>query len=79
MSVMFEVYYRSPADDRRESDLCQTLATFGGRLDFRETAERPDGSIVLTYEFEDRERAEAAARALRSRGEHVEGPQEYAS
>jgi hypothetical protein len=77
MSVMFEVYYRPPADERREEDLTRAVEALGGRLDFRETADRPGGPIVLTYEFAERDRAEAAARALRARGEHVEGPQDY--
>lgn len=79
MSIAFEVYYRSPIDERRERDLARTIEAFGGRLDFREPAVQPDGPIVLTYEFEDRERAEEAARTLRACGEHVEGPQDYAA
>ena len=79
MSIMFEVYYRAPADERREQDLTQAVEALGGRLDFREVEQRPGGPIVLTYEFEDPDRAEAAAQVLRSRGEHVEGPQEYSA
>jgi len=79
MTVMFEVYYRSPADECRERDLAALVETLGGRLDCREPAERVDGPIVLTYEFDDRSRAEEAARILRDRGEHVEGPQDYAA
>ena len=79
MSSMFEVYYRSPIDERREAGLARTIAEFGGRFDYREPAEQRDGPIILTYEFTDRERAEAAARFLRDRGEHVEGPQDYAA
>lgn len=79
MPVMFEVYYRAPTDEKRESDLSRIVERFGGRLDFREPAEGTNGSIVLTYEFEDWPRAEKAAGFLRARGEHVEGPQEYAA
>jgi hypothetical protein len=77
MSVMFEVYYRSPADERRERDLTRTVEAHGGQLDCREDAPRPDGPIVLTYVFQDRTHAEDAARVLRETGEHVEGPGEY--
>lgn len=77
MAVMFEVYYRSPADERREQDLTRAIEALGGRLDFREDPDRPGGPIVLTYEFDDWGRAEAAAHDLRGRGEHVEGPQQY--
>jgi hypothetical protein len=77
MAVMFEVYYRSPADERREAELTCAVEKLGGRLDFREAADRPDGSVILTYEFAEQSRAEAAASALRARGEHVEGPQDY--
>jgi len=77
MSVMFEVYYHSPVDTRREERLTQTVEALGGRLDYREVAERPGGPVVLTYEFAERERAIEAAGALRAKGEHVEGPQDY--
>jgi hypothetical protein len=77
MSVMIEVYYRAPADEGRERTLARTIQTYGGRLDYREPANRADGSIILTYEFDDRTRAEEAVRALREGGEHVEGPQDY--
>lgn len=79
MSVMFEVYYRAPTDEERERNLSRTIEGFGGRLDFREPADRPNGAIVLTFEFNDWDCAEEAARVLRERGEHVEGPQEYAA
>lgn len=79
MSVMFEVYYRSPADACRERDLATFIETLGGRLDYREPAEQADGPIVLTYEFPDRLRAAEAVGMLRARGEHVEGPQDYAA
>src|SRR5437870_3844381 len=32
MSVMFEVYYRSPADERREWELTREVVSLGGRL-----------------------------------------------
>ncbi|MBY0512316.1 MAG: hypothetical protein K2P78_00205 [Gemmataceae bacterium] len=77
MSVMFEVYYRSPEDAGREDDFTRTVEAHGGRLDYREVADRPGGPVVLTYGFAERDGAEAAARDLRGRGVHVEGPQDY--
>jgi hypothetical protein len=54
------------------------VAALGGRLDYRETPQSDaNGSICLTFEFGRRDEAEAAARALREQGEHVEGPQDY--
>lgn len=79
MAAMFEVYYRSPANEPRERELAALVETLGGRLDYREPADRPNGPIILTYEFADRSRAEEAAQLLRARGEHVEGPQDYAA
>jgi hypothetical protein len=51
----------------------------GGRLDYREEPENDWGpqAVVVTYEFDDRDRAEQAAETLRREGEHVEGPQDY--
>lgn len=79
MIYMFEVYYRTPADPDRERDLARRVAEFGGRLDYREdpgSAGR-SSAVCLTYEFDTWSAAEAAADALRGRGEHVEGPQDY--
>jgi hypothetical protein len=78
MSFMFEVYYRAPADARKEAELTQRVAGLGGRLDYREAPQTgTNGAICLTFEFDQRDRAEAAARALREQGEHVEGPVDY--
>jgi hypothetical protein len=78
MSVMFEVLYKSPSDPRREGIISERASQFGGRLTFRE---EPDelgvGPVCLTYEFNDFQRAAAAAFQLRSQGEHVEGPMAY--
>lgn len=78
MSYMFEVYYQSPADSTKEATLTDLVRSHGGNLDYREAPElnRP-GSICLTFEFGDRERALAAAERLRRQGEHVGGPQDY--
>jgi hypothetical protein len=78
MSFMFEVYYRSPADPCKETCLSKQIERFGGRLSFCEVASK-DGppSVCLTYEFDDRTRAETAAQSLRELGEHVEGPVDY--
>ena len=77
MSFMFEVYYRSPEDPVREARLCAEVTATGGRLDFREPASEKGGPIRLTFEFDDRSRAQSAAAALRRSGEHVEGVSNY--
>ena len=53
------------------------VAEAGGRLDYREPAERAGGSICLTFEFDSREQAESTAAALQKRGEHVEAVCDY--
>jgi hypothetical protein len=78
MSFMFEVYYRPPVDAQKEAALTERVSKLGGRLSYREDPNGRTG-VCLTYEFEDRDRAEAAARALREQGEHVEGPGDYGS
>jgi hypothetical protein len=78
MSFMLEVYYKAPADPRKEADLTQRVAGLGGRLDYREAVEGSvNGAVCLTFEFDGRADAEAAARVLREQGEHVEGPVDY--
>jgi hypothetical protein len=78
MSFMFEVYYRPPVDLQREATLTERVTGLGGRLTYRESPEDGAGrSICLTYEFAQREQAEAAAQMLRKQGEHVEGPADY--
>jgi hypothetical protein len=78
MSFMFEVYYKAPADPRKEADLVQRVAGLGGRLDYRKVPENEgNGSICMTFDFERRDDAEAAARLLRQQGEYVEGPVDY--
>jgi hypothetical protein len=78
MSFMFEVYYQSPVDMRKETALTSRVSTLGGRLSYREAADdRGNGSICLTYEFDDPKQAEIAAQTLREQGEHVEGPVDY--
>ncbi|MGD9857071.1 MAG: hypothetical protein AB7U20_19150 [Planctomycetaceae bacterium] len=79
MSYMFEVYYKPPPDPRKEADVTNRVARSGGRLSCREGDESGLRSICLTYEFDNLQRAEAAAQSLRELGEHVEGPVEYAS
>ena len=54
------------------------MSSLGGRLSYREDPNGRTG-VCLTYEFEERDCAEAAARALREQGEHVEGPCDYGS
>ena len=78
MSVILEVYYRPPADDRKEAALMARVARLGGRLSFHEVPEtNGDHGICLTYEFDDLNLAQIAAQTLREQGEHVEGPSEY--
>lgn len=75
---MFEVYYKPPPDPKREAVLTQRVSNLGGRFSFREDPkEQRIGSVCLTYEFDDLDRAEVAAEALRQQGEHVEGPVDY--
>jgi hypothetical protein len=76
MSFMFEVYYRLPADPRREAALTARVSCLGGRLSYRE-APAEKGGVCLTYEFDEPDQAAAAAQALREQGEHVEGPVDY--
>jgi hypothetical protein len=78
MSVMVEVYYRLPADPKKEAALTERVTALGGRLDYREGPEgNGQSGICLTYEFENFDLARKAADALRQLGEHVEGPMEY--
>ena len=77
MTFMFELYYRAPEDEPREAGIIAEVTAAGGRLDFREPAEKPDGSICLTFEFESRELAESVAESLRKQGEHIEGVSDY--
>jgi hypothetical protein len=76
---MFEVYYTRPANPRKETELTERVARFSGRLSYREADGNQSQSVCLTYEFDDLERAHAAAQSVRELGEHVEGPVEYAS
>ncbi|MGP0069603.1 MAG: hypothetical protein ACLQGP_39135 [Isosphaeraceae bacterium] len=78
MTYMFEVYYRPPEDPKREESLAERVSHLGGRLDYREVPiEGLPGGICLTFEFQEIERARAAADTLRAQGEYVEGPVEY--
>jgi hypothetical protein len=77
MSVMFEVFYKAPADTSFENGIAKTVESLRGRLDFREPAEWLGGPIVLTFEFDDWVSAEQAVSTLRAQGIHVEGPQDY--
>ncbi len=67
MSYMFEVYYRPPEDPVREAALAERVSRLGGRLDYREAPdEGPAGGVCLTFEFNDIDRARAAAEVLRA-------------
>jgi hypothetical protein len=78
MSYMFEVIYAAPADVGRERLIESIVVGDGGRLDCREDPE-PGGpnSVVLTYEFDDYDRAFATATKLREFGHKVDGPLDY--
>jgi hypothetical protein len=79
MSVMFEELYKSPPDLRREAVISERVGEFGGHLTYREEPEVVGvGPVCLTYEFTGFQEAMEAAARLRSRGEHVEGPMDYA-
>ncbi len=78
MSYMLEVYYRPPDDPAREAALADRVARLGGLLEYREApAASGPGGVCLTFEFDEIEKAEVAAQALRAAGEHVEGPMDY--
>ena len=77
MSFMFEVYYRGPKDNERERDIVAFVAQFGGRMTFQELVDSPNNAVCLTFEFGEIEFADRAAKALRLRDEHVEGPYDY--
>jgi hypothetical protein len=77
MSFMFELYYPSPEDKARETRIISGVVAAGGRLDYREVADREGQPVCLTFEFQTCEQAESAATALRERGEHVESVCEY--
>ena len=78
MSFMFEVYCRPPTDPKKEAALTARASSLGGRLSYREAPdEEGSDGVCLTYEFDDRDQAELAAKALRDQGEHVEGPVDY--
>jgi hypothetical protein len=75
---MFEVSLKSPRDARREAVISEHVGEFGGRPSYREEPEDGvTGPVCLTYEFDGLQKAQEAARRLRSQGEHVEGPMDY--
>jgi hypothetical protein len=78
MILSFGVYFRAPGKRPQEEALTQRVAGLGGRLDHREAPQsETSGAICLTFEFDVRDQADAAAQVLREQGEHVEGPMEY--
>jgi hypothetical protein len=77
MSVILEVYYRSPIDHSREERITAEVVKSGGKLAFREEPNEISRAVCLTFEFSDREVAKLAASAIRLLGEHVEGPSDY--
>jgi hypothetical protein len=77
MSFAFDLYYRSPEDKAREIKIMAAVTVAGGRLDYREPADRPNGPICLTFELQELHLAELTATSLRQQGEHVEGVYDY--
>ena len=79
MRFMFEVYYASPESIVRELEIGKLVESYGGKITFREgpNDEPPSRYICLTIEFDNRDRAEEAAKKLRDRGEYIEGIQNY--
>lgn len=78
MSVILEFYYKVPEDLTREARVSNEAVKLGGVLSFKELPEgHASQAICLTYEFPSRQVAEHAAQAIRSLGEHVEGPSDY--
>ena len=77
MSFAFEFYYRSPANEERETLTIKEVVDGGGQLDYREPESETGGVICLTFAFENRANAETVAVALRMRGEHVEAVFDY--
>jgi hypothetical protein len=76
---MFEVYYLPPTDPAREARIVDLVTQSGGRLAYEEAPEL-DGNhnVCLTCEFDCLANARRAAGQLRSIGENVEGPSQYA-
>jgi hypothetical protein len=75
---MFEVFYSLPPNKSKEGAVAETVASFGGRLGYRESINGDKtAAVCLSFEFDNLEQAEAAATLLRGQGEHVEGPMEY--
>lgn len=74
---MFEVYYTAPINFAKEAHITDRVATFGGRLDYREEPDAHQKAFILTYEFDTIEQAQSSANDLRQHGEHVKGPFPY--
>jgi hypothetical protein len=74
MSVMFEVYYKAPPDEVRESRITEEVSRHGGMLTYREepVIGDPSSAVCLTFEFQELASAEQASNRLRQMGEHVE-------
>jgi len=77
MSTILEVYYCWPIERTREERITAEVVRSGGKLSFREEPNELSRAVCLTFEFADREVAKVAASAIRSLGEHVEGPSDY--
>jgi hypothetical protein len=79
MSIMLEVLFHAPTNLEREARIATALKEFGGRLTYKEepATDSLAQTVCLTYEFDDRRAAEAAANQLRNLGEHVDGTMDY--
>ena len=78
MSFALDIYYAAPEDAAREAKITAEAHAAGGRFDFRDLPSAHSNAICLTFEFTGLSSAESAASILRARGEHVEGPYDYA-
>ncbi len=75
MLFMFDVYYKSSPDPRREERIAELVSRRGGSLTYREAPpETGTQTICLTYEFDRLEAAQAVVASLLQQGEHVAGP-----
>ena len=77
MSFIFELYYAAPEDLARERCLIAKVGGRGGKLTCRELPAAFSQAIVLVFEFDDFDQAEAAESELRLSGEHTEGVSDY--
>ena len=74
MSIMIEVWLRSPHDPQRANALNECASRFGGQTTFLELEVK---STCYTIEFADWDSANRAVVPLQELADHIEGPMEY--